>query len=100
PICKQSEKHLCIRSCAKRDAFPPHFFSQLTIIVDLPVVDNDVATIGRLHRLGCTLVQVDNCKSAMSKCDTLIDPSPLTVWSTGPQLLKRGAKYAHWVRFV
>jgi len=55
---------------------PFQFGAQFAEIVDLAVVDDDVAPVGRMHRLGACRCQVDDGEPPVSEADARFRIAP------------------------
>src|SRR5687767_9272309 len=64
-ICR--EHHFRIRSGARLLAFPLELRSQLEVVVDLAVVDDDVSPVPTVHGLSACVAQVNDAQAAVSE---------------------------------
>ena len=77
-----------------RNAVPALFqlAAQIAVVVDLAVEDDHVASTGRVHRLRCTRIEVDDGEAAVAEHDAVLAPDALAVRPTTRHARQTGAQ--------
>src|SRR5262249_30018723 len=67
-------------------------WTQLQVVVDFAVEDNDAAPVARAHRLSTAVGQINNRQASMPQPDRFVVPDAAGVRPPAPQALERAGK--------
>src|SRR5262249_32890452 len=76
---EKAQQHLGVRAAAKAPSLPLERMAELLEFVALRVEDDDVAPVGRRHRLVPRLGQVDDGEPSKTQARFALAPGPLVV---------------------
>src|SRR5205085_214065 len=86
PLPPRGEDHLGVALAAEGEALLLQLRLHLAVIVDLAIIGDRLARIGREHGLGAPLAEVDDGEAAMAEADAVRRPDAAAV---GPAMGER-----------